>query len=128
MIDKFELLLDLLDIEDKNNYIEIAKLIETKKYKNIKTLHKHGFIFELFNDFLDNKISLEEFVKIWDIEWWVDIIQLGFDLNSLYTDNVDLADTLFIVSLVNLSRKFSKKEIDKIKEKLASVNSQLCII
>jgi|GEM_PF-7058556 len=64
MIDKFELLLDLLDIEDKNNYIEIAKLIETKKYKNIKTLHKHGFIFELFNDFLDNKISLEEFVKI----------------------------------------------------------------
>jgi hypothetical protein len=64
MIDKFELLLDLLSIEDKDPYIEIAKQIEKKEHKKIKTLHKYGFIFELFDDFLDGKISLEEFVKI----------------------------------------------------------------
>jgi hypothetical protein len=41
MIDKFELLLDLLNIEDKDSYIQVAKKIESRKYKNIKTTHKH---------------------------------------------------------------------------------------
>jgi len=128
MIDQFELLLDLLNIEDKKLYLETAKQIEKKEHKKLKTLHKHGFVFELFDDFLDHKISLEEFVKIWDIEWKLDIIQIGFDLNSLSIDNQDVADTLFIVSLVDIWRKFSDKEINEIKKKLTTINSQLCII
>ena len=128
MIEKFELLLDLLNIEDKIYYIQAAKQIEKKNHKRLKTLHKHGFIFELFDDFLDHKISLEEFVKIWDIEWWIDIIQVGFDLELLSVENQNIADTLFIASLIDIWRKFSNKEIDEIKKKLTSVNSQLCII
>lgn len=128
MIDQFELLLDLLYIEDKHYYLEAAKQIEKKQHKKIKTLHKHGFLFELFDDFLDHKISLEEFVKIWDIEWGIDIIQVGFDLDLLSVDNQDYSDTLFIVSLVDIWWKFSDKEIQEIKKKLTSVNSQLCII
>jgi hypothetical protein len=77
---------------------------------------------------LDHKISLEDFVKIWDIEWWLDISQVWFDLDYLSIDNQDISDTLFIVSLVDIWRKFSNKEIDEIKKKLTIVNSQLCII
>jgi len=128
MIDEFELLLDLLNIEDKQYYIQAAKQIKKKEHKKLKTLHKYGFVFELFDDFLDHKISLEEFVKIWDIEWWLDIIQVGFDLESLSVENHDISDTLFIASLVDIWRKFSNKEIDEIKKKLTSVNSRLCII
>lgn len=128
MIDQFDLLLDLLNIEDKQYYMDAAKQIEKKQHKTIKTIHKHGFIFEVYDDFLDHKISLEDFVKIWDIEWWLDISQVGFDLDSLSVDNQDLADTLFIVSLVDIWRKFSNKEIDEIKKRLTMVNSQLCII
>lgn len=128
MIDQFELLLDLLNIEDKQYYMDTAKQIEKKQHKRIKTRHKHGFVFEVYNDFLDHKISLEDFVKIWDIEWWLDISQVGFDLDSLSVDGQDIADTLFIVSLVDIWRKFSNKEIDEIKKKLTMINSQLCII
>jgi hypothetical protein len=64
MIEQFELLLDLLNIEDKQYYIDAAKQIEKKQHKKIKTRHKHGFVFEVFDDFLDHKISLEDFVKI----------------------------------------------------------------
>jgi hypothetical protein len=77
---------------------------------------------------LDHKISLENFVNIWDIEWKIDIIQVWFELESLSADGQDIADTLFIVSLVDIWRKFSNKEIDEIKKKLTGVNSQLCII
>ncbi|MFZ2150606.1 MAG: hypothetical protein WAZ12_04215 [Candidatus Absconditicoccaceae bacterium] len=128
MIDQFELLLDLLNIEDKQYYMDTAKQIEKKQHKRIKTRHKHGFVFEVYNDFLDHKISLEDFVKIGDIEGGLDISQVGFDLDSLSVDGQDIADTLFIVSLVDIGRKFSNKEIDEIKKKLTMINSQLCII
>lgn len=128
MIDKFELLLDLLDIEDKNTYIEVAKKIESKKYKKVKTLHKHGFIFEVFNDFVDGKIALESFVRLWDLESWIDISQIWFDLDILLSWEADLSDTLFVVSMVDLWRKFWKKEIEEIKQKISAVNSELCVI
>jgi len=128
MIDQFELLLDLLNIEDKQHYLDTAREIEKKQHKKIKTSHKHWFVFELFDDFLDHKISLENFVNIWDIEWKIDIIQVWFELESLSVDGQDIADTLFVVSLVDIWRKFSNNEIDEIKKKLTGVNSQLCII
>lgn len=128
MINQFELLLDLLDIEDKSQYMKAASQIQRKEHKKIKTLHKHGFIFELFADFLDHKISLEDFVKIWDIEWGLDISQVSFDLWFLSSENKDIEDTLFIVSLVDIWWKFSNKEIEGIRKRLSDVNSQLCII
>ncbi|MEI8252680.1 MAG: hypothetical protein WCG25_02840 [bacterium] len=41
MIDQFELLLDLLNIEDKQHYLDTAREIEKKQHKKIKTSHKH---------------------------------------------------------------------------------------
>jgi len=67
MIKYFELLLDLLNIEDNWSYVEIAKLIEKNKDKDLKVYHQYFFIFEWYRDLLDWKIDTEEFLKIWDI-------------------------------------------------------------
>jgi hypothetical protein len=46
MIKYFELLLDLLEIENKDSYIEIAKIIESNRNKKVKAYHQYFFIFE----------------------------------------------------------------------------------
>jgi hypothetical protein len=48
MIKYFELLLDLLDIEEsaRPEYIDIANMIESQKYSDIKCYHRHAFVFE----------------------------------------------------------------------------------
>ncbi|MBO4516933.1 hypothetical protein J5751_05950 [bacterium] len=42
----FELLLDLLEIQDKDPYIKIAKIIEENPDKKLKVHHQYFFIFE----------------------------------------------------------------------------------
>jgi hypothetical protein len=128
MIDKFELLLDLLDIEDKQSYLDVAMQIQEGKYKKIKTLHKYGFVFGAFNDFLNNKITLQDFIKIWDIEWEISIKQQNFDVSIFSGDCKKYVDTLFVISSINLWWKFSNSEIQLISKKLEDLGSQLCVI
>jgi hypothetical protein len=42
----FELLLDLLEIQDKDSYIEIAKVIEKNTDKKLQVHHQYFFVFE----------------------------------------------------------------------------------
>lgn len=63
----FELLLDLLEIENKNSYIEIAKVIELNKDKKIKAYHQYFFIFEWYKKLLDWAMEPEEFLQLWDM-------------------------------------------------------------
>ena len=70
----FDLLLELLRPEDDDFVIEekkklsaTAKKIEEKWDKNLKITHKVWFIFEAYDDLLNEKISLDDFLATWDI-------------------------------------------------------------
>lgn len=75
MIKYFELLLELLDIEDvvREKYIFIAKKIETiwkntDTYSSIRCYHRHAFIFEWYQKLINNEITTEDFIQTWDIK------------------------------------------------------------
>ena len=73
----FELLLDLLEIENKDSYVEIAKVIESNKDKRLKAYHQYFFIFEWYKKLLEWNMELEEFLQLWDM--WS---SLRFDYNK----------------------------------------------
>lgn len=70
----FDLLLELLRPEDDDFIIEekkklsaTAKKLEERWNKNLKIAHKVWFIFEAYEDLLNEKITLDEFLATWDI-------------------------------------------------------------
>lgn len=70
----FDLLLELLRPEDDDFIIEekkklsaTAKKLEERWNKNLKIAHKHGFIFDAYENLLNEEISLDEFLATWDI-------------------------------------------------------------
>ena len=63
----FELLLDLLDINNKDDYLKIAKIIEDNQWKNFEIYHQYAPIFTWYINLLDETITLENFLRIWDI-------------------------------------------------------------
>ena len=70
----FDLLLELLRPEDddfvmdeKKKLSATAKKLEERWDKNLKIAHKVWFIFEAYEDLLNEKITLDEFLATWDI-------------------------------------------------------------
>jgi len=70
----FDLLLELLRPEDDDFAIEekkklsaTAKKLEESWNKNLKIAHKVWFIFEAYEDLLNEKITLDKFLSTWDI-------------------------------------------------------------
>lgn len=70
----FDLLLELLRPEDDEFVIEekkklsaTAKKMEERWDKKLKIAHKVWFIFEAYDDLLNDKITLDEFLTTWDI-------------------------------------------------------------
>lgn len=70
----FDLLLELLRpkdddfiIEEKKELSATAKKLEERWDKNLKIAHKVWFIFEAYENLLNEKITLDEFLATWDI-------------------------------------------------------------
>lgn len=63
----FTLLLDLLEIPENQKYIKILDIIEKNKDKNIQFFHQISFAFQWYQYLLNQKITPEEFLQIWDI-------------------------------------------------------------
>ena len=70
----FDLLLELLWPEDdelildeKKKFSATAKKIEERWEKNLKIIHKVWFIFQAYEELLNDRISLDEFLATWDI-------------------------------------------------------------
>ena len=120
----FDLLLELLRPDDDNFVMEekkklsaTAKKLEERWDKNLKIAHKVWFIFEAYENLLNDKISLDEFLSTWDItssekldknnESSIDI------LNSIINWKIDVKDnTLFILDSISfLSLAKNDKEI-----------------
>ena len=70
----FDLLLELLWPEDDDFVVEekkklsaTAKKLEERWNRNLKIAHRVWFIFEAYEDLLNEKITLDEFLATWDV-------------------------------------------------------------
>ena len=70
----FNLLLELLRpddddfvVEEKKKLSAAAKKLEERWTKNLRIAHKVWFIFEAYDELLNEKISLDDFLATWDI-------------------------------------------------------------
>ena len=70
----FDLLLELLRpqddeliVDERNKLSAAANKLEEKWTKNLKIFHKYWFIFKAYEDLLNEKIQLDEFLATWDI-------------------------------------------------------------
>ena len=70
----FDLLLELLRPEDDDFVTEEKKKLSAATHKleerwdkKLRIAHKVGFIFEAYEDLLNDKITLDEFLATWDI-------------------------------------------------------------
>lgn len=70
----FDLLLELLRpenddfvLEEKKKLSTTAKKLEERWNKNLKIAHKIWFIFEAYDNLLNDEISLDDFLATWDI-------------------------------------------------------------
>ena len=70
----FDLLLELIRpdnddfvLEEKKKLSATTKKIEERWDKNLKIAHKVWFIFEAYEDLLNEKVKLDEFLATWDI-------------------------------------------------------------
>ena len=118
----FDLLLELLRPEDDDFVIEekkklsaTAKKLEERWDKNLKIAHKVWFIFEAYEDLLNEKVTLDEFLTTWDItskkniswihESSIDVLNwiIGWknnDENMLY-----ILDSISFATLTNNDKK-----------------------
>ena len=68
MIKYFELLLDLLEITEKDAYLKIANIIESNKAKKIEIYHQYPFIFQWYHQLLNWELQVEDFLQLWDFQ------------------------------------------------------------
>ena len=110
----FDLLLELLQPEDDDFVIEekkklsaTAKKIEERWNKNLKIAHKVWFIFEAYEDLLNEKITLDEFLATWDITSERNISKISESsiqvLNWIIEWRNDDENTLFILDSISFA-------------------------
>lgn len=131
----FDLLLELLRPEDDDFIIEekkklsaTAKKLEERWNKNLKIAHKHGFIFDAYENLLNEEISLDEFLATWDItstnklhtnsESSIQILEWIIQWKNTDEDALFILDSISFASLENNDKK-------TIQERARSHNSEL---
>ena len=118
----FDLLLELLRPEDDDFIIEekkklsaTAKKLEERWNKNLKIAHKHGFIFDAYENLLNEEISLDEFLATWDItstnklhtnsESSIQILEWIIQWKNTNEDALFILDSISFASLENNDKK-----------------------
>ena len=108
----FDLLLELLRPEDDDFVMEekkklsaTAKKIGERWNKNLKIIHKVWFIFQAYDDLLNEMISLDSFLATWDItsENKLDLNnESSIDvLNSIIKWDLENENTLFVLDSIS---------------------------
>ena len=118
----FDLLLELLRPEDDDFIIEekkklstTAQKLEERWNKNLKIAHKHGFIFDAYENLLNEEISLDEFLATWDItstnklhtnsESSIQILEWIIQWKNTDEDALFILDSISFASLENNDKK-----------------------
>ena len=131
----FDLLLELLRPEDddfvmdeKEKLSATAKKLEERWDKNLKIAHKVWFIFEAYEDLLNEKITLDEFLATWDITSERNISNPTEssieELNWIIEWKNDDENTLFILDSISCS-SLAKKDKETIQNRAKDHNCEL---
>ena len=131
----FDLLLELLRPEDDDFVMEekkklsaTAKKLEERWDKNLKIAHKVWFIFEAYEDLLNEKISLDEFLATWDITSERNISEPSESsieiLNWIIEWKNDDENTLFILDSISFA-SLAKKDKETIQNRAKNHNCEL---
>ena len=131
----FDLLLELLRPEDDDFVMEekkklsvTAKKLEERWDKNLKIAHKVWFIFEAYEDLLNEKITLDEFLTTWDITSERNIstpTESSFDvLNWIIQWKNNDKNTLFILDSISFA-SLAKKDKETIQNRAKDHNCEL---
>ncbi len=109
----FDLLLELLRpenddliLDEKKKLSTSAKKLEERWNKNLKIAHKVWFLFDAYDDLLNDKVSLDNFLATWDITSTKRLstnTKTSLDiLNSIIKWNMeDENNTLFILDAIS---------------------------
>lgn len=129
----FSLLLDFSRIEDKDKFLEFADKL-MKSPKKIVSFVNFWYIFEYFLKFLNGKISLEEFIYLWDF----------YSKKAIYKNNL-VFESLFLINFLLKSWKnklrnsyilvwkeaviyYSKKfDFEKLRQEVERLNSEIIV-
>ncbi len=130
-----DLLLELLWPEDDDFVVEekkklsaTAKKLEERWNRNLEIAHKVWFIFEAYEDLLNEKITLDEFLATWDVtskrnisESTESSIQV---LEWIIQWKNDDEDTLFILDSISFAT-LAKKDKETIQNRAKNHNCEL---
>ena len=111
----FDLLLELLRPEDDDFVLEekkklsaTAKKLEERWDKNLRIAHKVWFIFEAYENLLNEKITLDEFLATWDITSKKNMSKTNESsieiLNWIIKWKNDYENALFILDNISFAR------------------------
>ena len=131
----FNLLLELLRPEDDDFVIEekkklsaTATRLEERWDKNLKIAHKVWFIFEAYEDLLNEKITLDEFLATWDITSERNISKPSESsievLNWIIEWKNNDENTLFILDSISFA-SLAKKDKETIQNRAKDHNCEL---
>lgn len=131
----FDLLLELLRPEDDDFVIEekkklsaTAKKLEERWNKNLKIAHKVWFIFEAYEDLLNEKITLDNFLATWDITSERNISKPSESsikiLDWIIEWQNNNENTLFILDSISFA-SLAKKEKETVQNRAKDNNCEL---
>ena len=131
----FDLLLELLRPEDDDFVMEekkklsaTAKKLEERWNKNLKIAHKVWFIFEAYEDLLNEKITLDEFLATWDITSERNISAHSKSsievLNWIIQWKNNDENTLFILDSISFA-SLAKKDKETVQNRAKDHNCEL---
>ena len=130
-----DLLLELLWPEDDDFVVEekkklsaTAKKLEERWNRNLKIAHKVWFIFEAYEDLLNEKITLDEFLATWDITSERNISEVNESsidvLNWIIEWKNDNENTLFILDSISFA-SLAKKDKETVQNRAKDYNCEL---
>lgn len=133
-----ELLLELLrpDNEDfweqKKLFLAAGKKIEENWNRKLQVFHKCWFIFSAYDELLHDKISLDEFLAIWDItsnkpiasDSQSSIVFLHSIIDDKLENIEDYKDSLFILDWISFWI-LSESQKQKIQNRVKTQNSEM---
>ena len=131
----FDLLLELLRPEDddfvmeeKKKFSATAKKLEERWDKNLEIAHKVWFIFEAYEDLLNEKITLDEFLATWDVTSERNISKPSKSsidvLNWIIEWKNNDENTLFILDSISFA-SLAKKDKETIQNRAKNHNCEL---
>jgi len=119
MLKYFSLVLDLLEIEPKSEYLCVAEKIVENIDSKLFCYHRHRFLFVAFKELLEEEISLEEFIQIWDVDSSKKIydpkIMNSVDFLDWVKNKIEILDKESLYIVDKLSWELGEVDIDGVE-------------